>query len=193
MIEALLLGRNGIGVDISPSSVKVTQGRIDGLRKAARKQKYSLPRVKLVVTVGDARNLDFVPQGSVDLICTHPPYLDSIKYSKWIHDDLSRISDPKAFLGEFEKVADEFRRVLKPGGRCTLMVGDVRKGGSYVPLGLLFLELFMKKGFRLDDLIVKEQEHTSHDEFYLNKPFLRISHEYLFVLSNSGSAITQPD
>ena len=90
-------------------------------------------------------------------------------------------------------VADEFRRVLKPGGRCTLMVGDVRKGGSYVPLGLLFLELFMKKGFRLDDLIVKEQEHTSHDEFYLNKPFLRISHEYLFVLSNSGSAITQPD
>jgi len=55
------------------------------------------------------------------------------------------------------------------------------------------LELFMKKGFRLDDLIVKEQEHTSHDEFYLNKPFLRISHEYLFVLSNSGSAITQPD
>lgn len=36
---------------------------------------------KIYIKKGDARNLDFVPDESIDLICTHPPYADIIKYS----------------------------------------------------------------------------------------------------------------
>ncbi|EKC69790.1 DNA methylase, partial [human gut metagenome] len=36
---------------------------------------------KVYIKKGDARNLEFIPDESIDLICTHPPYANIIKYS----------------------------------------------------------------------------------------------------------------
>ena len=52
----------------------------------------------------------------MDLICTHPPYADMIKYSKIlgldIQADLSNC-EVATFLEEMKKVANESIRVLK--------------------------------------------------------------------------------
>ena len=36
---------------------------------------------KVYLHKGDARNLDFISDESIDLICKHLPYVDIIKYS----------------------------------------------------------------------------------------------------------------
>lgn len=67
---------------------------------------------KVYIRKGDARNLDFLSDESIDLICTHPPYADIIKYSDGIDGDLSQLK-VKDFLEEMKNVAAESYRVLK--------------------------------------------------------------------------------
>src|SRR5690625_3829646 len=71
MIETFLLGRKGIGVDINKNSLKIAKRNILNSRYG----KGNIPRLHL----GDARRLNFIKDGSIDLICTHPPYGDIIK------------------------------------------------------------------------------------------------------------------
>ncbi len=72
--------------------------------------------------VGDARNLEFIDEGSIDLICTHPPYGNIIRYSENIQGDLSHC-DIDEFLKEMEKVAIECHRVLKKVGFVQFLLG----------------------------------------------------------------------
>lgn len=46
---------------------------------------------KFRIRKGDACNLDFISSESIDLICTHPPYADIIKYSEDSEGDLSHL------------------------------------------------------------------------------------------------------
>lgn len=66
------------------------------------------------INKGDARRLDSIPDDSIDLICTHPPYADIIKYSDGIDGDLSQLK-VKEFLEQMKPVAEESYRVLKKG------------------------------------------------------------------------------
>ncbi|MEO8501900.1 MAG: site-specific DNA-methyltransferase, partial [Vicinamibacteria bacterium] len=61
---------------------------------------------------------------SVHLIVTSPPYFDLVDY---VDDDaqLGHIHDYGAFLGQLGKVWEEAMRVLIPGGRLCIVVGDV--------------------------------------------------------------------
>jgi DNA modification methylase len=60
--------------------------------------------------------LKTVDDESVDLIATHPPYLNIIKYgTKTADGDLSAISSLQKFCDEIEEVARECYRVLNPG------------------------------------------------------------------------------
>jgi methylase of polypeptide subunit release factors len=183
LIECLLLGRNGIGVDINPRAVGIAELRLKSLRKEARKQDYSLADVSVNARWGDARNLDFISDASVDLICTHPPYMNTIVYTESRFDDLSRISDPQEYLNEIRKVAQEFRRIIKSTGHVGIMIGDTRKNGQLVPLGFKLLQIFEEEGFKLLEVFIKEEERCSSNEFYRNHDsIIRIAHEYIFVL-----------
>lgn len=53
---------------------------------------------------------NFLPDASIDFICTHPPYADIIRYSEDLAADLSHLRG-EAFLAEMEKVAGESYRV----------------------------------------------------------------------------------
>jgi len=184
LIECLLLSRNGIGVDINPRAISITELRLRNLRREARKQGYAIASTTMNVKHGDARNLDFISNRSVDLICAHPPYMDAIKYTESCFEDLSRIGDPENYIAEIDKVAREFRRVLKPRGYLGVMIGDIRKKGQLIPLGFRVFQAFEEEGFRVHEIFIKEQERCSSDEFYRKhlRP-LRIAHEYVFVFS----------
>ena len=51
------------------------------LAEKSEVSKKDAAKGKIYIKKGDARNLDFVPDESIDLICTHPPYADIIKHS----------------------------------------------------------------------------------------------------------------
>jgi hypothetical protein len=61
LVEAKLLNRNAVGVDINPQSVSISE-----------------------------TNLHFIKDNRIDFICTHPPYANIIKYSKGIEGDMRK-------------------------------------------------------------------------------------------------------
>ena len=72
----------------------------------------------------DSRDLAFLPDGSIHLVVTSPPYWNLKRYNEH-PDQLGHIQDYEAFLGELEKVWRHAYRVLVPGGRLVCVVGDV--------------------------------------------------------------------
>lgn len=97
LIECKLNNRNAIGIDINPKAVEITKDKLNFETEFQNNIKVNL---------GDACNLQDVEDDSIDLICTHPPYADIIKYSEDIEEDLSHLKY-KDFLIAIEKVASE--------------------------------------------------------------------------------------
>lgn len=73
---------------------------------------------------GDARDLDFIPDESLHLVLTSPPYWNLKRYNE-NPNQLGHIPDYQCFLSEIEKVWRHAYRVLVPGGRLVCVVGDV--------------------------------------------------------------------
>lgn len=172
-MEAKLLNRNAVGVDINPQSVSLSETNL---------QFQCDTKSKIFVRTGNATDLSFVKDSRIDFICTHPPYAYIIKYSKDIEGDLSHLLTDD-FLEEMQKVAAESFRVLKKGKMCAVMMGDIRKYGKVIPLGFRMMECFLEAGFSSKEIIIKEQHNCKSTEYWdkQNNNFLMLAHEYIFV------------
>ncbi len=73
---------------------------------------------------GDARDLSWLPDDSVHLVVTSPPYWTLKEYAP-SERQMGSIQDYNLFLEELDKVWMECERVLVPGGRVCCVVGDV--------------------------------------------------------------------
>jgi DNA modification methylase len=180
MIEAKSLGRHGLGFDIHSEVVKLAQESCN-----FKCDNCHEPTIKH----GDARDLCSVEDESVDLIATHPPYLNIIKYgTKPVDGDISAISSLNKFCDEIEKVARECYRVLKPGKYCAVLIGDTRRRRHYVPLAFSVMQRFLKVGFILKEDVIKVQHNCSTTRYWSaqDKDFLLIMHEHLFVFRKLG-------
>jgi site-specific DNA-methyltransferase (adenine-specific) len=74
--------------------------------------------------LGDARDLSFLDDESVHLVVTSPPYWSLKRYNEH-PGQMGHIEDYEQFLSELELVWREVLRVLVPGGRAVIVVGDV--------------------------------------------------------------------
>lgn len=87
----------------------------------------------------DARDLSILPDGSVHLVVTSPPYW-TLKQYREMAGQLGHIEDYEEFLNELDKVWAECFRVLVPGGRLVCVVGDVciarRREGRHLVMPL---------------------------------------------------------
>ena len=174
LVEAKLLGRNAVGIDINPQSVSISETNL----------KFQCEtKSKIFAKKGDATNLNFIKDSYIDFICMHPPYANIIKYSNGIEGDISLLSVDE-FLEKMNKVAIESYRVLKRGKMCAVMIGDVRKYGKVIPLGFRTMECFLRVGFINKEIIIKEQHNCRSTEYWQNQnnAFLLLAHEYIFVL-----------
>ena len=139
---------------------------------------------KIYLKQGDARKLHFIQDEAIDFICTHPPYANIIQYSQDIEQDLSRL-EVELFLEEMKKVVCECYRVLKKGKFCAILMGDIRKKGYVIPLSFFVMDLFLRQGFSLKEMIIKEQHNCKATGFWKTNSvkynFLLLAHEHLFV------------
>ena len=182
LVEAKLLNRNIIGMDVNDKA----------LERCREKVKFEHEGANGVVRIrkGDARRLRGIKDESIDLICTHPPYANIIHYSEGqnIAEDLSNL-DFDGFLEQMKSVASESYRVLKTGKFCAILMGDARKKGHVVPLSFKTMQIFENAGFKLKEIILKEQ-HNCHATGYwktssLKYNFFLLAHEYLFIFEKS--------
>jgi len=181
LVECKLLGRNGIGVDINYEALMVAWNRLDFAFPSD--ERHSWQRLYL----GDARDLNLIEDASVDLIATHPPYANIIRYSGQglVDGDLSRARSLDDYLAGMRQVARESYRVLKPGRHCAILVGDTHRHKHYVPIAFRVMELFLDAGFILREDVIKLQWHVQTERQRWNPrwrhDFLLTFHEHLFI------------
>ncbi|HSL84650.1 MAG TPA: DNA methyltransferase, partial [Thermoanaerobaculia bacterium] len=76
------------------------------------------------LVLGDSRSMTAVPDESIHLVVTSPPYW-TLKEYPGAEGQLGAIEDYEDFLGLLDEVWAHVHRVLVPGGRLVIVVGDV--------------------------------------------------------------------
>lgn len=174
LIEACRLNRKCIALDINDNAINLCKEKIKIFKE---KKKYFIGKC-------DARHLYIIKDESIDLICTHPPYVNIIKYSKDNEKDISLLE----FDGYFQSMKDVAKscyRVLKHKKYCCILIGDTRKNGFIQPLGFNLMNIFLQQGFILKEIIIKKQNNCRFTDKWRDickkRNLYLIEHEYLFV------------
>ena len=187
LVECKLTGRNAIGVDINRDAVMLSLDRLNFSGTVLE----PLPEVDIRLYHGDARNLNLVLDDTVDLIATHPPYANIIRYTAAngpSNGDLSQVRSIEAFVEQMRLVALECYRVLRPDHYCAILVGDTRRSKHYTTIAFRVMQAFLEAGFILKEDIIKAQWNTQTEGLWANLSRdnpdvsgLLIMHEHLFV------------
>jgi len=153
------------------------------------------------LVLGDSRYMDIVPDESVHLVVTSPPYW-TLKAYPTQEGQLGLIEDYEVFLAELDRTWRHALRVLVPGGRLVVVVGDVnlprRSYGRHVvfPLHASIQEHCRKMGF--DNLapiiwykISNAQFEVENGSRFLGKPYepnaiVKNDVEYILFQRKSG-------
>jgi DNA modification methylase len=193
-VECRLLGRKCMALDINDKAIELAKKnvdfKIDSEQVTFLSDTIHLRTYEPQLLVGDARDLSFLGNDSVDLICAHPPYANIIHYTDFEQGDLSyfEIGD---FLKEMAKVARESFRVLKSGRQCAILIGDMRRKKHVIPLGFKLMNVYLDAGFKLRELVIKRQHNCKTTGFWyassIKHNFLLLAHEYLPIFEKPES------
>jgi hypothetical protein len=141
----------------------------EGLRALAEATPRGVPRASLAVD--DATALSTVPDASVDLVITSPPYANTYDYLRhhtrryvWLGLDAGLLergelgasrwfTDPEAgarrFRDEVSRWLRAMNRVLRPGGLCVVVMADGAAGDRSLRAEALLGELGAPEGLSL--------------------------------------------
>lgn len=119
--------------DNTPESLQALQAANAQFRRQLWPEPFTTTTHTL--RLGDARDLSWIADQSVQLIVTSPPYWTLKQYRANRDGQMGDIQDYEQFLDELDNVWRECERVLVGGGRICCVVGDVciprRKGGRH--------------------------------------------------------------
>jgi hypothetical protein len=128
--------------------------------------------------------------GRHDLVWVHPPYWNIIRYGNH-RDDLSSFSDYPLFRDALRLCLVRCYAAVNPGGRLAILVGDVRRRGTYVPIVRDVLNWEGELG-QLRSVIIKVQHRCRSDSVrYAAMEDPKILHEYC-VIFKRPTAIVAP-
>src|SRR6266446_1185238 len=159
------------------------------------------PAAAFTIRQGDARELDWLPDSSIHLVLTSPPYWTLKKYPENTRQ-LGHIVDYEQFHDELDKVWRHCFRALVPGGRLVCVVGDVclsrRKNGRHVvmPMHADIIVRARRIGFdNLNPIIWHKISNASYEvengSSFLGKPYepnaiIKNDAEFILMLRKPG-------
>ena len=120
----------------------------------------------------DARRTGAIPEGSVQLTVTSPPFLDVVQYAadNWLRcwfcgldaeavgQGITMSRTLEAWSEVMGDTLAELHRITRPGGFVAFEVGEVRKGT--IRLEEVVLPLGLRAGFQAQGVLVNEQDFT---------------------------------
>jgi site-specific DNA-methyltransferase (adenine-specific) len=113
-----------------------------------------------------------LPDNSVDLVITSPPY--------------DKLRDYKGFTFNFEGIAEELFRIIKQGGVVVWVVGDQVINGSESGTSFRQALYFKELGFNLHDTMIYKKTGCPFPEINRYYPIF----EYMFILSKGKPKTT---
>lgn len=123
-------------------------------QKAKITEEFSISE-SIVVYPGDCLALlKTIPDESLQLIVTSPPYNIGKEYEKRLHLDL--------YLRQQANVIAECVRTLSPRGSICWQVGNYVDRGTIIPLDTVLYPIFSKLGLRMRNRIIWHFEHGLH-------------------------------
>ena len=138
------------------------------------------PEVLDKVLCQDARKMDNIPDSSVHLMVTSPPYNVGKEYD----EDL----DLNEYLGLLRDVFSETYRVLVNGGRACVNIANVGRK-PYIPYHKFIIDTMLEVGFVMRGEIIWNKGagagvSTAWGSWRsASNPVLRDTHEYILVFS----------
>ena len=98
--------------------------------------------------------LETIPDKSVQLVVTSPPYNIGKEYEK--------VLDIEAYKAQQLQVIEQCVRILKPEGSICWEVGNYVNNGEIIPLDVLLYDCFTENGLKLRNRIVWRFGHGLH-------------------------------
>ncbi len=132
---------------------------------------------------GDSRDMQIIPDNSVHLMVTSPPYNVSKDYDENLSLD--------EYLNLLKDVFSEVYRVLTPGGRAIINVANIGRK-PYIPLASHINIIMTTIGFLMRGEIIWDKSasagtSTAWGSFQsASNPCLRDIHEYILVFSKGN-------
>lgn len=132
---------------------------------------------------GDSRTLDFIPDNSVHLMVTSPPYNVGKEYDENLSLD--------EYLELIHVVMGEVYRILIPGGRACVNVANVGRK-PYIPLNNLITRIMLDLDFLMRGEIIWDKGASAGGSCAwgswrsASNPVLRDVHEYIMVFSKQS-------
>ncbi|MHA2362499.1 MAG: DNA-methyltransferase [Candidatus Hodarchaeales archaeon] len=128
----------------------------------------------------DSRDISFLPDNSIHLVITSPPYSVTKEYD----DNLSL----NEYLKLIEDVMSEMYRILIRGGRLCLNIANIGRK-PYIPLNSLINQIMINLGFFMRGEVIWNKAasagtSTAWGSFTsASNPTLRDVHEYVMIYS----------
>ncbi len=207
-----------LGISVQEVHELLKSGKLKGFRSASGQYRFDLREVKKIeqkevsranhftpriapqnilkvngtiqtVYVKDARKMDEVPDNSVHLMVTSPPYFDAKLYSRTpIEGDLGNIHDLDQWLDEIKKVWAEVFRVLQPGRKAFINIMNlpVRTEHGFRSLNIVGKTIDLCKGigfiFRREIVWQKTNSVRAHFGTYPYPGNILLNYAHEFIL-----------
>ena len=157
---------------------KLNQNQVSH-RDVGGAQEYPLELENKIICA-DSRNLSFLPDNSLHLMITSPPYNACKEYD----EDLSL----NEYLNLLKGVFEETYRVLVPGGRAVINIANLGRK-PYIPLSSHVNQIMKDIGFLMRGEIIWDKSASAGSSCAwgsfksASNPCLRDIHEYILVFS----------
>lgn len=188
LFEAETLSRSYIGFDINEDIITIVQNKM-----ANSNAKYFIHNSDITNTqkVRQSISEDLIKLNDtgIDLIMSHPPYLNIIKFTDK-KEDLSNISDINKFIELFVTGVKNVWPYLKKNQYFVLVIGDLWKDGEVIPLSFYLMNAIRRtvncllKGIVIKDIEGNRGKLCAENVWRyraLKSDTFLFKHEYLFV------------
>ena len=134
------------------------------------------------IICGDAQDMNAIPNCSIGLVLTSPPYNAGIEYDT--HDDNQPL---RSYLDMLQRVFAECYRALVFGGRIAIVCANIGRS-PYTPLAHRISDLLTDCGFSLRGEIIWDKGAAGLTSAWgswrqASSPTLRDCHEYILIAS----------